>query len=620
MRLPGLVLFAASLRPLLAHPAVARRLHPPAVRDVLLAGLPLGANETLVTAVREVLAGEIVHLRGDEAVARWFWDGLLEPPEGDASALAGRFREALVRGVERSVGRSRPVAVTLSGGIDSAAVAASAVEAFGADAVVALSYEFDDPAHGTETAYAREVCRHLGIRRHRVFRIRFEEFLAAIPETVWRAESVVHWPKAFMVVAARRIRDEGFDRYLSGFGVGSHMAFYEDLARVLEGRGGARLLERYWRLGARARLERVHPALAPPGLRLLHFLGSVLGERGVVGDPGALYPAPLRRLRAAVAPGPAPAAPRPGGGPLLEVLRRRSFAHLVSCIDVTRWEKVSREVGALRLSPAHLAEALPYAYLPYRPRPPMWSEGAGAPARQAPAAPRDAPTPAGVGAPPPQVLGGRGDLPGVAGRGGTLDAARGARVLAGRRRERGGGRRRLRLGPALTAAHRHRARVLAAAAPRRRRPGRAAVVAGADPAGGRGVRAGVLVCAGAALALAACGDDGRRLSSEEIRALFSERVVVGYHENQDYDFRSYYDAEGRFASLRLGDAAPREGRWWVTEEDRLCIRWVVGDEDICRSIVADGDGGYRKVRIRRTGRDVTIIRYESFTPGGYGDI
>jgi hypothetical protein len=51
-------------------------------------------------------------------------------------------------------------------------------------------------------------------------------------------------------------------------------------------------------------------------------------------------------------------------GPLVETLRKFAFDRLVSCVDVTRWEKPTRELGVWRLSPAHVASALRYAFLP----------------------------------------------------------------------------------------------------------------------------------------------------------------------------------------------------------------------------------------------------------------
>ena len=376
-RVGGLVLFASALRPLLAHPRIARRLNPARVREAILTGLTLSGGGTLIDGIDEVPAGHVLHLAGETARLRWHFDGLLEPAEGDPASLAARYREALGNAVAASAGSARPVAVTLSGGIDSAAVTALAVEAFGADNVAAFTYEFDDPAHRGETPYAAEVVRRLGIRRHHVFKITLDRYLAAIPETVWRAESFAHWPKAFMLVANRQIRDAGFERYLSGFGIGSHMAYYHDLARLL-GWLPAPLLAAYWRLAQGRRsgwleaLERLHPALAAPNLRVHYLLLAMLSARGMIRNPLRGYPKPLLPVLKSL-----PGGTRPDEEfrdmALGDLLRHQSFAHLASCIDVTRWEKPLREAGAYRISPAHYASTIPYAYLEYRPRPFVWS-------------------------------------------------------------------------------------------------------------------------------------------------------------------------------------------------------------------------------------------------------
>ena len=349
-RVDGTVLFSSSLRPLLAHPRIARRLNSTKLREALLTGLTLSGEETLIDGICEVAPGHVLHLADDSSVHRWHYEGLLQPPEGSLQQLAARYREALARAVVAAAGPARPVALTLSGGIDSAAIVALAVEAFGASQVTAFTYEFDDPRHRpSEAPFAAEVCRKLGIRDHRIFRIGFDRFLAAIPETVWRAESFVHWPKAFMLLAMRHIRDAGFGRYLCGFGIGSHMAYFEEVARLLRWLP-APVLATYWRL-AQGRggelLERLHPALAVPNQRLRHFLLNLLS--GAVDETFR-------------------------GMPTADLLRHQSFAHLVSCIDVTRWEKPLCELGVHRVSPAHFASTIPYAYLNYRPAPPPWSE------------------------------------------------------------------------------------------------------------------------------------------------------------------------------------------------------------------------------------------------------
>jgi hypothetical protein len=373
----GMVLFASSIRPLLAHGRIKARLNRDDIREILLSGLILTGNGTLFGGVEEVAPGHRLLLGDTIGGQQWNWPGLLEPREGGLKSLAKAYRNDLAAAIDLAIGTERPVAVALSGGIDSSAIAALAVEAVGARNVAAFTYEFDDPAHPSETPFAVETCRRLGIQRHHVFRISFSDYLAAIPETVWRAEHFVHWPKAFMLPAARHIKAFGHSRFLSGFGIGSHMGYFDDFARILPFIPSPGKLLLYWRL-ARTRngawlrhLARLHPGLEPPHPRLFHLLLAVLQSRGIIKDRSSFYPPSLASLIASG--GTAALDERFAGMDLGAHLRHHAFAQLISCIDVTRWEKVLREIGILRSSPAHFAVALPGSYLPVRPAPFAWS-------------------------------------------------------------------------------------------------------------------------------------------------------------------------------------------------------------------------------------------------------
>ncbi len=365
------VWFASSLKWLLHCVRARATVNPRALASLLATGLPIQRYESAVDGIEEVLAGHALVIQDGPPAQHFFWRGLLTPPEGDVQTLARQFRDKLTNAIEKSQGRERPVAVSLSGGIDSAAVACVAVDAFGADNVVAYTYEFDDVAHGSETAFARSVVKRLGIRAHRVFPIRFDHFLAAIPETVWRAESATYWPKAFMLLLAARLKADGFSRVLSGFGVGSHMATLGAIETHLQTTLKRKALLQYWSalhrrsLARYGNLERLHPALAPTSVRLMFLLYQTLESTHAVRQLmfGERLAALLDALEATTPP----------NGAIGHTLRDQSFAHLLSCIDVTRWEKVFRELGVERLSPAHFATVLPYAYLPYHPSPNVWS-------------------------------------------------------------------------------------------------------------------------------------------------------------------------------------------------------------------------------------------------------
>ena len=353
-RLGELVLFAASVLPLLAHPLLRPSANRAKIAEAVLSGLTLFGNDTLFAGIQEVLPGCRLSVREGVMRHEWHWKGLLEPRRGERASLAREYRNALGEAVHVAIGKQRPVATTLSGGIDSAAVTALAVDAVGADNVEVFTYEFDDPAHSCETRYAVEVCKRLGVRRHHVFKISLAEFLNAIPETVWRGEHFVHWSKAWMLPVARHIRDAGHSRFLCGFGVGSHMSYFADLAWALGRHRAVRRLLGGWGLARRRRwrwlrhLERIHPALEPPNLRLLCFLLGHLRRSGLVENASDFYPQVMAALVDDGFDAARPSNREPPAG-LLESIREESFMHLCSCVDVTRWEKPLREIGTTRI-------------------------------------------------------------------------------------------------------------------------------------------------------------------------------------------------------------------------------------------------------------------------------
>jgi asparagine synthetase B (glutamine-hydrolysing) len=379
-RLGPLVLFASSVRPLLVHPQIGRRLRAAVVDDVLLSGLTLFGPQTLHDGVCEVLAGCALTLADGVSAQRWQRPEDLRSPEGDPTTLARALREQLTEAVVAAAGRDRPVTVALSGGIDSSAVAAAAVDAFGAEGVEAITYEFDDPEHSTELRYARLVAERLGINRHHAFKLDPAAYLRAIPEIVWRSESLVHWPKAFMLLAAREVRRRGRDRYLTGFGFGSHTAYLQELGRALE--RSPRLATAHWREARFGfgrtpdHIARLHPALEPPHPRLYYLLVRALEREGLIKDVRAFFPEPLWPLLERP-PGPERAEPEADSPALGRRLQLRAFAHLLSCIDVTRSERASRELGVARVAPGHFRRVIRYAYFPPSPPPRLYSEARG---------------------------------------------------------------------------------------------------------------------------------------------------------------------------------------------------------------------------------------------------
>lgn len=376
-RVGDTVLFGTSVRPLLRHPGVDGSLARDVVNDVLLTGVTLFGTQTLHAGIHEVPCGHALVIGDQVGRPAWVGADALRSPVGSLEDLGRELRERLIEAVVAGAGTERPVTVALSGGIDSSAVAAAAVAAFGADQVRAITYEFADPGHSTEVAWARRVAEHLGITNHHVFALKTSDYLAAIPEQVWRSESAVHWPKAFMVLVAREVRRLGASRYLTGFGFGSHMGHLQDLGRALTRTPRPGALLAHWRqarfTGARLpdRLARLHPALEAPHPRLYPLLVQLLAHRGLIDDPRRFFPDALHPLL--TEPDLDTLAPELADLPLERALQLHALARGLSCIDVTRSEGVSRQLGVLRVSPGHFRSVVPLAYFPVEPAPRLWT-------------------------------------------------------------------------------------------------------------------------------------------------------------------------------------------------------------------------------------------------------
>ncbi len=151
------------------------------VRDLLAAGVPayldtgavsaylaygyIPGRRTLVEGISELLPGEHVEVRDGELRRGRLWSG---PPEDAAPDTDRRYSEELRGILERAVTRrlpdDGPVAVTLSGGIDSSLVLALAGRLHIGD-VTAHSLSFGRTAPN-ELAYARLVALHCGVDHH----------------------------------------------------------------------------------------------------------------------------------------------------------------------------------------------------------------------------------------------------------------------------------------------------------------------------------------------------------------------------------------------------------------------------------------------------------------------
>ena len=122
--LPGGVIFASTIRALLATGLIPRGLHLPSVATYL-AYAYLPGRETMVSGIHEVLPGETIQFRGPNgeiSAERGRLRALpAEPPSFNANEdeLCAELRARLERAVRRRLPAGEPVGAALSGGLDS---------------------------------------------------------------------------------------------------------------------------------------------------------------------------------------------------------------------------------------------------------------------------------------------------------------------------------------------------------------------------------------------------------------------------------------------------------------------------------------------------------------------
>jgi len=163
----GTLLFASEIKALLAHPDVGLDLDPGALARYLLYGY-VPAPRTPFRGIRKLPAGHLLIAEDGRVRLERYWDirrhlrGAAAGPSGEEAA-----REVLRLLTEAVLLRLRadvPVGIFLSGGVDSSAIAALAVEASG-KSLPSFTIGLPDPSLD-ESGYARRAAAHLGTEHH----------------------------------------------------------------------------------------------------------------------------------------------------------------------------------------------------------------------------------------------------------------------------------------------------------------------------------------------------------------------------------------------------------------------------------------------------------------------
>lgn len=208
---------STSLRALRGWSALGTGLNLSAVRSFLTFAYLPGA-QTLLRGVREVLPGRCLRLRPDGSQREeTFWEPVEEIDETrDGPGHANALRALLEHATARRLPAAEPVAVLLSGGIDSSLVTALAAKLHD-HPVHSYSISFGDDAPN-ELAYSGLVATRCGTR-HRVLTVAPEAVAARLAETVALLDSPVGDPLTVPnLLLAEAVAADGLRIVLNGEG------------------------------------------------------------------------------------------------------------------------------------------------------------------------------------------------------------------------------------------------------------------------------------------------------------------------------------------------------------------------------------------------------------------
>jgi asparagine synthase (glutamine-hydrolysing) len=181
----GSLFFASEIKALIRHPMIDRALDLKALSKYL-AFEYVPAPHTIFAAIKKLEPGHYLVYRNGDIRSSAYWDVPMEDyPISDSteSQVAEELKELLDRAVRARLVADVPVGLFVSGGLDSALVAALARRA--KESLHCFSIGFEESSFD-ESRYARQVAECLGIKRHiKTFRAKeMAHLVERLPEII----------------------------------------------------------------------------------------------------------------------------------------------------------------------------------------------------------------------------------------------------------------------------------------------------------------------------------------------------------------------------------------------------------------------------------------------------
>lgn len=239
----GAFLFASELKALLQSDAVSREIDPAAIH-YHLAYLWAPAPSTMLRQVKKLPPGTALVVRDGRVARRWRYYDI--PYDGkrlvkNDSEIAGELAARIKAAVKRQLVSDVPMGAMLSGGLDSSAVVAMAMQAEPSYPLRCYTIAFAEGSfEGVESdlPYARRVAKHLGVDLHEII-VEPRDIIQHIERVLYHLDEPQADPAPINVLLiAEQARRDGVPVLLSGSGGDDILGGYR--------RHAALTLERYW--------------------------------------------------------------------------------------------------------------------------------------------------------------------------------------------------------------------------------------------------------------------------------------------------------------------------------------------------------------------------------------
>ena len=183
------LVFGSEIRALLCHPLVTRSIDTTALYEFFGLGY-VPSPRTAFAGIHKLLPGHALVRSPAGGEVRRFYTRLPEPrAAGPESDIVEELRDAIFRAVRRQMVADVPVGAMLSGGIDSATVAAIMTEVTDGP-IETFTVGFGGGFAQNELVPARETARRLGTRHHEVV-ISPRDFADFLPRSIWHLEEPI---------------------------------------------------------------------------------------------------------------------------------------------------------------------------------------------------------------------------------------------------------------------------------------------------------------------------------------------------------------------------------------------------------------------------------------------